>query len=384
MPSTVFTAITFAGLESVLANELRALGATDVEQLTRAVRFSGDQKLMYRANYELSTALRILQPFASFRTKHENHFYKKVYEIDWQKYLDGQQTFAVAAVTQSKYFTHSKYLALKTKDAIVDQFRERTGRRPSINRVTPDLELHVHISRDNLCTLSINTSGDPLFKRGYRVDTVDAPINEVLAAGMIRLAGWKADCDFIDPMCGSGTFLIEAAQYAYNIAPQRHRKRFGFMNRANFDAELWLEVKREAIARERDFAHQIIGHDKDFQAIRITGRNVMAAGLDGKITTSRKLFEKLEPSADGGLVMMNPPYDERLGVKDINAFYEMLGDRMKQHFAGYRVWLISSNKEAIKHVGLRPSKKKTLYNGALECKFLEYEMYAGSRRAPKA
>ena len=375
-----FTAITFAGLENVLADELRALGATKVQSLTRAVRFSGNKKLLYRANYELRTALRILQPFTEFRTKHENHFYKKIYEIDWSKYLTNQQTFAIAAVTQSKYLTHSKYIALKAKDAIVDQFRERSGRRPSINRVTPDLELHIHISRDNLCTLSINTSGEPLFKRGYRVDTVEAPINEVLAAGMIQLSGWQADCDFIDPMCGSGTLLIEAAQYAHHIAPQRHRKHFGFMNHADFDSELWEDVKREATERERNFNHQIIGHDKDFQAIRITGRNVMAAGLDGKIITKRKLFEKLEPASDGGLVIMNPPYDERLGIKNIGAFYKMIGDRLKQHFVGYRVWLISSNKQAIKQIGLRPSQKKTLFNGALECKFLEFEMYKGSKK----
>ncbi|MEL7020817.1 MAG: THUMP domain-containing protein, partial [Bacteroidota bacterium] len=191
--TTAFTAITFAGLEPVLANELRAMGAREVQTLTRAVRFVGDRRLLYRANYELRTAIRILQPFASFQTQNEQHLYKKIYEINWSQYLTTQQTFSITAVTQSKYLKHSKYIALKAKDAIVDQFRDRHGRRPSVNRTSPDLELHLHISRDNHCTVSINTSGEPLFKRGYRVDTVDAPINEVLAAGLILLSGWQAD-----------------------------------------------------------------------------------------------------------------------------------------------------------------------------------------------
>lgn len=379
----IYTAITMFGLEPVLAEELRAMGATDIEELTRAVRFKADKKLMYRANYELRTAIRILQPFLEFKTKHENHFYKKLYQIDWQQYMTVDQTFAINAITQSKYLTHSKYLALKAKDALVDQFRERVGRRPNVNTFDPDLDLHVHISRENLCTLSLNTSGEPLFKRGYRVDTVEAPINEVLAAGLILSSGWKADTNFIDPMCGSGTILIEAAMIAHNIAPQRQRKDFGLMKSPDFDAELWEDVKRESAERERPFAHQIIGYDKDFQAIRITGRNVVGANVEGKMEVSRKQFEKLEPDPAGGIVIMNPPYDERLGVADINAFYKMIGDRLKQHFAGYNVWIISANKQAFKHVGLRPSRKKTLYNGALECKFMKYEMYAGSRKKKK-
>lgn len=378
-----YIAKTFYGLEEILVKELTDLGAENIKPLTRGVEFSGDQGLLYRANYELRTAARILQPFTQFKTKHENHLYKRIYEIDWTKYLDIDQTFAINGVTFSKYITHSQYLALKMKDAIVDQFRSRFGRRPNVNKVTPDVRFNIHLSHENMCSLSLDTSGDSLYKRGYRVDTIDAPINEALAAGMILLSGWDRNSDFIDPMCGSGTLPIEAAMYAYNIPAQAQRKSFAFEKFKNFDADLWKEVKETANANTREFKHKIIGYDKDFQAVRIAGRNVIAAHLEGKIDISRKQFEKLEPAEDGGVVIMNPPYDERLGMQDINAFYKTIGDLLKQHYAGYNVWIISSNMTAFKHVGLRPSRKITLYNGPLECKFMKYEMYKGSKKASK-
>jgi len=368
------------GLEAVLAKELTAMGAKNVQQLTRAVQFSGDKKLLYRANLELRTALRILKPFESFKTKHENHLYKKMRGIDWENYLSLDTTFAINAVTSSKYLTHSKYVALKTKDAIVDQFRDKYGQRPSIDLKNPDFRIDIHISRDNLCTISLDSSGTSLHKRGYRVQAVEAPLNEVLAAGMILLSGWKKDCAFIDPMCGSGTLPIEAAYFAYNIPPQLYRDDFGFKKWKDYDADLWATVKREAEQRIQDFDYPILGFDQEFQALKVASQNVVAAHLEGKVEIDVARFERLDPPAEEGLIIMNPPYDERLSVADTEAFYQSIGDQLKQSFAGYTAWIISSNKEALKNIGLRTSRKMTLYNGPLECKFQKYELYAGSRK----
>lgn len=371
---------TMLGLEQVLAQELQELGATNILPLQRAVQFEGDQKLLYRANLELRTALRILKPFHSFKTKHENHLYKKLREIDWETYLGVDDTLAIDAVTTSKYLTHSKYLSLKTKDAIVDQFREKYERRPSIDLKRPTVRLNIHINSDNVCTLSLDSSGESLHKRGYRVDAVEAPINEVLAAGMILLSGWQKDCIFLDPMCGSGTIPIEAAYYAYNIPPQLYRDYFGFKKWKDFDADLWETVLREAKERIQNFTFPIFGFDSDFQALKISSQNVLAAHLEGKVEIDLQKFEKLEPPAEKGFMIMNPPYDERLPVSDTEAFYKKIGDTLKQNFAGYTAWIISSNLDALKNIGLRPSRKMTLFNGPLECKFQKYDLYKGSKK----
>lgn len=378
-----FVAKTFFGLQDVLAKEIEALGGTDIVPLKRAVQFEGDKELLYRLNYESRTALRILWPFKTFKTKHDKHFYKKMYETDWSKYLSLDDTFAIDAVTQSKYITHSKYLALKAKDAIVDQFRENTGLRPNVNTQSPTLRLNVHISRDNLCTLSWDSSGDSLHKRGYRIDTLEAPINEALAAGMVLLSGWEKDCAFLDPMCGSGTIVIEAAMIANNIPPQINRNNFGFQNWRNYDQELWEKVKRTAEEKISSFEYPIIGTDKNFQAIRISNDNALTAGLEGKVSFERKKLESLKRPTDKGVIVMNPPYDERLEELDINGLYQLMGDTFKQEFSGWQAWVISSNMEALKQIGLRPSRKIPLFNGSLECSFRKFEMYAGSKKAKK-
>ncbi len=375
-----FLAKTFQGLETVLAQELQQLGAKNIQMLKRAVSFSGDQKLLYRANLELRTALRILVPFHTFRARHESAFYSKVKAIDWSQFMQPADTLAIDALTHSKYFKHSKYIALKTKDAIVDQFRDNFGRRPNINTVNPTLRVNVHIN-DDQCTLSLDSSGESLHKRGYRNEALEAPINEVLAAAMILLSGWKKDCDFIDPMCGSGTILIEALRIARNIPAQSQREDFGFKKWKNFDKGLWEEILKVSVENQTTFAHKIYGFDKDFQAIRIAERNAEAAGLAGQIVLERKKFEALQAPSGKGILMFNPPYDERLKEEQVNEFYEMIGERMKHAFPGYEAWIISSNREALKHIGLRPSRSITLFNGALECKFLKYELYAGSKKS---
>ena len=376
---------TFQGLEEVLANELRALGAKDIQLLQRAVGCTGDKRLLYRANYELRTGLRILVPIHSFKTKHENHFYKKVKEIDWSRYLDLETTFAIDAVTSSKYLTHSRYLVYKTKDAILDYMRERDDerRRPNIDTKRPDWHFHVYISQDNLCTLYLDSSNETLYKRGYRVGVGLAPISEVMAAGMIALSGWKGDRPFVDPMCGSGTLLIEAAMFAYNIPAQYFRKDFGFFRWDDFDQELWESVKTTANAQVRETGPIIQGSDKDVEAFKTALQNIEAAELNNKIEVTWQKMERLQAPDTAGIIIFNPPYDERMPEDDVAAFYKQIGDWMKQQFSGYDAWLISSNRDALKRIGLRASRKIILFNGPLECRFQHYELYRGTRKKSK-
>lgn len=377
-----YLAKTLFGLEDVLAAELATLGATEIEPGARSVSFKGDKRLLYRANYELRTAVRILQPIYTFKTKHENHFYKKMYEFDWAKYFRPAQTIAIDGVTQSKYITHSKYLALKAKDSIVDQSRSRFGERPSIDVHNPDVRLNVHLSRENLCTVSIDTSGDSLHKRGYRKDTVEAPINEILAAGLIALSGWQGETAFADPMCGSGTIAIEAAMLAKQMPAQMHRTiPFGFTKSKDFDAALWQEVKDAADDRTRETDISLTGTDKDFDAVSIARYNAGYARVDDAVTFSRKDFKIAKAPAESGVLIFNPPYDERLSVKDTEAFYRMIGDSLKKNWTGWEAWIISSNMGALKKIGLRAASRKPLYNGKLSCKLMQFELYAGTRRS---
>ncbi|MFT5167369.1 MAG: putative N6-adenine-specific DNA methylase [Saprospiraceae bacterium] len=374
------TATTSQGLEEILADELVALGASNVFILKRAVEFTGDKKLLYRACYELRTAIRVLMPIEQFRVRHESGLYSKIKKIDWSTYMGVDDTLAINGVANSEYFNHSKYVALKSKDAIVDQFRDKFGRRPNVDVTSPTLRINVHINED-LCTVSLDASGESLHHRGYRREALEAPINEVLAAGMILLSGWKKDCDFIDPMCGSGTLLMEAGMIASNIPPQKYCKhKFGFENWKDFEPALWEEVKKEAHAKIIDFPHRIIGYDQDFKAIRVTERNLMDTDLEGKIEVERQKFEKLEPPSANGFILTNPPYEERIKTGVIDELYAMIGERLKHHFPGYTAWLISSNMEALKKIGLRPTRKITLHNGPLLCKFLKFEMYEGSKK----
>jgi len=370
---------TLHGFEAVLAEELRQLGATKIEERKRAVAFEGDLKLMYRANLELRTAIRVLMPIANFKARNEDEFYDKIKAIDWEQYMTVKQTLAVDAVTASKTFNHSKYIALKTKDAIVDQFREKYKKRPNVRVYNPHLGVYIYI-HDEQVNVSIDSTGESLHKRGYRVASVDAPINEVLAAGMILLSGWDKEGLLMDPMCGSGTLLIEAAMYANHIPPNRLRTHFAFMNWKEHDEELWEKVKKQADDHIVEHPYPILGWDKNLGCVRKTEQNIEAAGLTGKIEVNRKRFERLEAPPAPGTIIMNPPYDERLEEDDIEEFYEIIGDTLKKKYAGYSAWLITSSMDGIKKVGLRTSRKMTLFNGKLECKFVKYEMYEGSKK----
>lgn len=374
-----FIAKTMAGLEPVLQSELEALGAENIIILKRAVSFEGDLALMYRANYELRTALRILQPIAQFEVRNEDDLYRRVKSIDWSKYMSHRDTLAIDAVVSSQYFNHTNYVALKSKDAIVDQFREKFGSRPDVDVIDPTLRINIHIGKST-CNVSLDSSGDSLHKRKYRIMSTVAPINEVLAAGMVQLSEWKFDRNFIDPMCGSGTIIIEAAMLAYNIPPQVLRKDFAFMKWPSFDRNLWRSIKSDARKNQRDFKFQIIGADKDVEALKACRENLREINLQDEIKVSQADFKTADPIPEKGLLMMNPPYDERLEEHDIKALYGEIGTRMKHFYAGYEAWIISANFGALKNVGLRPSRKIPLFNGPLECKFQKYEMYEGSKK----
>lgn len=365
---------TLSGLEEVLAAEITQLGGQDCRIIKRGVEYEGDKRLLYRSNYELRTALRVLVPILQFKAQNDVILYKKIKDIDWAKYIDVKQTIAVDAVVRSTFFTHSQYVALKAKDAIVDLFREKYFKRPNVNTLTPDLLVNIHINEDDV-TVSLDASGDSLHKRGYRVDSLDAPINEVLAAGMIQLSGWQGSSDFVDAMCGSGTLLIEAAQYAYKIPPQYGRDYFCFKRWKDFDKTLWEDIINKSKSQKTDFKHIIKGYDLSFQAIRVSERNIEAAGLTGKIQLERKDFFKLNSNTEGGMLMMNPPYDERLKIEDAQNFYKTMGDAFKKNWKGWQAWLITSNLEAVKAIGLKHSKRIPLINGALDCRLLKYEMY---------
>jgi putative N6-adenine-specific DNA methylase len=367
------------GLEEVLSHELTKLGASDVQIHNRAVSFSGSLKLMYEANLHLRTALKILLPVAKFKAENERDLYEEIRRIEWDKFMDVDGTLAVHASIKSTFFNHTQYISQKTKDGIVDFFRDKYGRRPSVELIHPDLSIDIHIYKDDV-TVSLDSSGESLHRRGYRGENTLAPINEVTAAGMILLTGWDGKGNFVDPMCGSGTLLIEAALYARNIPPNQLRKKFGFHSWKNVDVKLWNEVKQQATDAICDSEATFTGCDKTFKAIDIARGNVERAGLDEDIRLSNKRFEELIPPAGGGIVIMNPPYGERLPVEEIAAFYKMIGDKLKKDFEGYTAWIISSNVDALKRVGLAASKRLMLYNGALECKFHKYELYKGTRR----
>jgi len=371
---------TFKGLEEVLYNELIAIGATSVKKGIRMVEFEGDKEMMYRANFYLRTALRILKPISNFKAQDEDELYLAVKKTDWSAFFDVKSTFAVDSVVNSKYFSHSKYVALKVKDAIVDQFRDKFGKRPYVETDDPDVRISVHITND-LCTISLDSSGESLHKRGYRIKATKAPLNEVLAAGMILLSGWDGKSVFIDPMCGSGTILIEAAMIAHNIPPGIYRNRFGFENWNDFDDDLLQKIYDEDSQNE-DINTPILGYDVSEVAIRIAEENCKNAGLHRMISLQIKDIEQLVPeNTSKGVVVTNPPYGERLVKDEIEVFYKMMGDQFKNNFANYAVWLLSSNMSAIKNIGLHPDQKLTLYNGPLECKFLKYSIYQGSKKS---
>ena len=373
---------TLFGLEELLAQELRRLGASKVEIGTRNVTFEGDKGFMYKANLCCRTAIKILKPISSFNVFTEEDIYKKVYAIPWEHYMDVDGSLAVDATVFSEQFTHSKYIALKTKDAIVDRFRDKEGRRPDVDLDHPTLKVNIHIDR-NICTLSLDSSGQSLHKRGYKVASTMAPINEVLAAGMIMLSGWTGQCNLLDPMCGSGTILTEAAMIACNIPPNLNREEFGFENWPDFDVDLFELIENAALKKIKDFHFKIEGFDLEADIVSKAKENIKSANLEEFISVRKQDFFESKKENDNSLyIIFNPPYDERIQV-DAEKLYASIGTTLKHGYPGTEAWMITANMEALKHVGLRPSRRIRLYNGKLESKLVKYEMYEGSRKAKK-
>ena len=366
---------TFMGLEPVLAKELTQLGAEDVKEGRRMVSFTGDKETMYRANFQLHTAIRILKPIRHFKARSADEVYEEIKKIDWTAYIETDKTFAVDAVVFSEEFRHSKFVSYKVKDAIVDQFREKTGKRPNISVTNPDIRLNIHIAEDQ-CTLSLDSSGESLHRRGYRQESVEAPLNEVLAAGMILMSGWKGDTDFIDPMCGSGTLLIEAALIAKNMAPGLFRKEYAFEKWPDFDADLFDTIYNDD-SQEREFKHHIYGYDVDIKAVNTALMNVKAAGLSSDITIRQQDFKDFTQPQAKSIIITNPPYGERISTPDLLGTYKMIGERLKHQFKGNDAWVLSYREECFDQIGLKPSIKIPLYNGSLECEFRKYQMFDG-------
>lgn len=375
-----YIAKTVFGLEEVLAAELTELGATDVLAITRAVSFKADKEVLYKANLWCRTAIRILKPLVTFKVNSSDDLYAGVYKMSWPDIFSIKQTFMVNAVVNHEEITHSHYASLRVKDAIVDRFRKEQEDRPSIDTEDPDFRIHVHIYKDE-CTVLLDSSGDALYKRGYRLSATEAPMNEVLAAGLIKLSGWDVHKPLHDPMCGSGTFLIEAGLMACNIAPSLHRQKFGFQMWAHYDEALFKQIKQEALDSRRSMSATITGADISPVAVSKARRNIDAAGLPDIIDLKVASFFDDEPAVEGGMLLMNPPYGEKIQSDDILGLYKEIGDTLKKKYAGFQAWVISSNMQALKNVGLRPSRNIKVFNGALECKFCKFDMYSGSKKA---
>lgn len=369
---------TYHGLEDVLAKELLQLGAQDIKTLRRAVKFKGDIGFMYKANLSLRTAVRIIKPIKTFKVLNETEFYDSIRAIDWNQYMTIDDKFAVDAFVNSTYFNHSLYIALKTKDAIVDQFRDNCGMRPDVDLDHPNLRINIHINED-LCTVSLDSSGKSLHKRGYRLETNEAPISEALAAGLILVSGWDKKSHFVDGMCGSGTFLVEAAMIATNIPANINRAHFAFEDWPDFDQNLWELIKESQLKKLKDCYGKIIGYDIDPQTLASAKINIQNAGLEDYIELKcENFFDTVKPEGSTHLVF-NPPYGVRLQA-DIPQMYQSIGDTLKKSYSGAEAWFLTSHMEGLKHVGLRASRKIEIFQAKLECRFVKYEMYKGTKK----
>jgi putative N6-adenine-specific DNA methylase len=370
---------TLFGLEKVLAEELESLGAGDVRPANRAVLFEGNSYLLYRVNYCSRLALSILASIAEFRIGSSNDLYNNGMRLEWDKYLNCDDTFSVVPVVNSKIFRHTGYAGLLLKDSIADWFSKRFGKRPSVDTTDPKVVINLHISNDTV-NVSLDSSVVPLFKRGYRKEQFFAPLNEVLAAGMIKLSSWDSRFSIVDPMCGSGTIPIEACLIAHRIPPGKFRSFFGFQRWKGFDYELFEKVRKEADKQIINSQVKIYASDISDDAVSKARSNILNAGLNDLIYLEVSDFKNIKPKESDSFVFINPPYGKRIKTTVIEELYSMIGSTLKHNFAGSTALIITADREALKHVGLKPIQKNTLFNGALECTFVKYEMYQGTRK----
>jgi len=375
-------ATTFFGLEEVLATDLLRMGAKNITPFKRGVSFTGDLGFLYKSNFTLRTALKILVPIAKFKADNEHTFYEEVKKLEWENLLSVHNSLAIESVINSEFFEHTLYLSQKTKDAIVDRFREKFSDRPDVDLENPDVRIYVHVFRDEV-NISLDASGEPLYKRGYRSDINVAPIKEVLAAGLVKLSGWQPHQLLIDGMCGSGTIAIEAASIANNIPPGYFRKEFGFMKWKNYDEKLYETIYESGLSKIKDDHPTIIANDIEEGTLLKAKNNIENAKVEDVVKLNHASFFDMVPPKPSGVIILNPPYGERMSEPEISAFYKEIGNKLKRDFAGYTAWIISSSAEGIKSVGLKPSRRIQVFNGALECRFLKYELYGGSKKASK-
>lgn len=373
---------TFFGLEEILAKELLQLGGKNIVPFKRGVSVTGDLGFLYKANLCLHTGLKVIVPITKFIANNEQDLYNQIKLIEWEQFISNTDSLMVEAVTNSELFSHSLFVSQKVKDGIVDRFREKTGKRPDVDLIRPILKLYVHIFKNEV-SIHLDSSGDPLYKRGYRADINEAPMKEVLASGLVKLSGWEKHLLLIDGMCGAGTIAIEAALWANNIPPGYYRNNFGFMLWRNFDEKLYETIFDSAINKIKEESVEIIANDLDAFTLKKAISNTKNAKVDDVIKCTQQSFFDLTPSRNGGVVILNPPYGERLPVEEITQLYKEIGNKLKKDFQNFNAWIITSNPEAIKSIGLRPSRKIQIYNGALECRYLKFELYGGSKKAVK-
>lgn len=378
MKDLKLVAKTSAGLEEVLADEIHTIGGKDIKLGTRAVFYEGDLELIYKSNYLLRTALRVLKEIDFFYFKNVDQFYLKCMNIDWQKYFTVDRSFVIhSTVVGSKDFSNTMFASMKAKDAIADYFRQKVGKRPNVDTDNPEMVINLHIQNDS-CTVSLDSSGESLHKRGYRVKQGEAPLNEVLAAGMILLSGWKGESDFMDPMCGSGTLPIEAAMIAQNIPSGKFRKNYAFENWNDYDLLLWDQVKQSVT--KKTFQHKIYASDISGSNLLNAQTNARRALVFNKIEFIKSDFKDLDIDFTDGTIIINPPYGERLQEENLTGLYSMIGERLKHRFAGNSAWILSSSVESMKFIGLKPAKKMEMFNGALKCKYNHYQLFSGKRK----
>jgi putative N6-adenine-specific DNA methylase len=373
---------TLFGLEAVLAEELAVLGAGNIRVLNRAVSFTGDKRIMYKSNYFLRTGLKILVPISETELSQANDLYEYIRSIPWDKYLEVDDTLAVEVALKSDLYTHSQFVAQRIKDGVVDQFRDKYGRRPSVDLDSPNLRINAYI-RNKKLILSLDSSGDPLYRRGYRFRQGPAPLNEVLAAGLVKLTEWNGKMPFIDFMCGSGTLPVEAAMIAANIPPGALGRTYGFQKWKDYDQDLFREIVNERNPVDKSGIIQIFASDISPAVVRLSISHAKNARVSELISFRTCHFKDLQPPAGPGVILINPPYGERIIPRDINQLYSQIGDCLKNSYEGYTAWIFSGNPEAFKHVGLKPSKKISLFNGQLECKMNGYSLYSGSKKQKK-
>ena len=373
---------TFFGLEEILADELRRLGGKDVEVFKRGASVVGDIGFLYKANLCLHTALKVIVPIAKFTANNEQELYDGIKSLEWERFISNTDTLMMEAVTNSEIFTHSLFVAQKAKDAVVDRFRDKTGSRPDVDLIHPSFRLYIHIFKNEV-TLNLDSSGEPLYKRGYRSDINEAPMKEVLAAGLVKLSGWEKHLQLVDGMCGAGTIPIEAALWANNIPPGYYRNEFTFMRWHNFDEKLYDTIYESAISKITNDPIDILANELDTTTFKKAVTNTKNAKVDDSVKCFNENFFDLMPTRKGGVLILNPPYGERIPVQEIEKLYKEIGDKLKKDYKGYNAWIITSSPEAVKSIGLRPSRRIHLFNGSLECRYLKFELYDGSKKASK-